>query len=78
MTPRFTLVALLLLSQTGCVAAIPMIAQLATSPNSSKQLCEFTKMSGHSPSFCDPVPLVQNTQKPEKAPHAARLDTAAR
>lgn len=53
MSPRLILVALALLSQTGCVAAIPMAMQLASGANSTSQLCSMAKMPGQTTSLCD-------------------------
>jgi len=78
MRARLTLVALILLSQTGCVAAVPMLAQLVAQPDMAKQLCSFAKMPGQTNSFCDrnsPAPVAQ---APAKVPNGGRVDTASR
>jgi hypothetical protein len=70
------LIPLASLSLTGCVAAIPMVAQLATSPDSMGRLCEMTKMPGQTTSFCDRMPFASNAPTPAKAP--VSVTTAAR
>jgi hypothetical protein len=78
MTLRLIPIALMSLSLTGCVAAIPMVAQLATSANSTAQLCSMTKMPGQASSLCDRIGFGQATQPPAKAPDDAVVKTAAR
>ena len=57
----------LLLSTTGCVAAIPLIAQVATSGNSVAQLCSMAKVPGQSLSLCDRIQFPSMTQATPKA-----------
>jgi hypothetical protein len=64
MTSRLTFAILALLSQTGCVAAIPMAAQLVSGTNSATQLCSMTKMPGQSASLCDRLPFGVASQSP--------------
>ena len=75
MKPLMSLAALLLLSQTGCVAAIPLAMQLATSANSAAQLCSMAKVPGQATSLCDQLSLNAMSQpqaKPVSAPVARR------
>jgi hypothetical protein len=71
-------IAVMSLSLTGCVAAIPMVAQLATSATSTAQLCSMAKMPGQTTSFCDRFGFGATAQPPEKAPADAVVKTAAR
>jgi hypothetical protein len=64
MTSRATLAILALLSQTGCVAAIPMAAQLVTGANSVGQLCSMATMPGQTASLCDRLPFGGALQSP--------------
>jgi hypothetical protein len=64
MTPRLAFAVLALLSQTGCVAAIPLATQLLSSPNSASQLCSLTKLPGQTASLCDRLSLGAATQPP--------------
>jgi Tfp pilus assembly major pilin PilA len=82
MSPRFVLIAVALLSQTGCVAAIPMAAQLMSNPNSTAQLCAMTKMPGQTTSLCDRMTASMTTQTTTqgtpKTPATTPINTAAR
>jgi len=82
MSPRFVLIAVALLSQTGCVAAIPMAAQMMANPNSTAQLCAMTKLPGQTASLCDRMTASMTTQTTTqtttKTPAAAAVNTAAR
>jgi hypothetical protein len=82
MSPRFVLIALALLSQTGCVAAIPMAAQMMSNPNSTAQLCSMTKIPGQSSSLCDRMSAAMTsrttTQETAKPPVTTTVNTAAR
>lgn len=86
MTPRFTFVVLALLSQTGCVAAIPMATQLVSGTNSTAQLCSMAKMPGQTTSLCDRLPFggasqetVAATAKPAAGiTNGTSVNTAAR
>ena len=86
MNPRMILISLALLSQTGCVAAIPLAAQLVTSANSTAQLCSMTKMPGQTTTLCDrisasfiaPPPAVPTPQNTRKNANGTVVDTAAR
>ena len=86
MTPRLTLAILALLSQTGCVAAIPMATQLISGTNSTAQLCSLATMPGQTSSLCDRLPFgaaaqspVASTVQPAKGTSGARIvNTAAR
>jgi hypothetical protein len=62
MTLRLTFAILALLSQTGCVAAIPMAMQLASGANSTTQLCSMAKMPGQTASLCDSLPFGASSQ----------------
>ena len=56
MSPRLIVTAfaaLALLSLTGCVAAIPLAMQLATSAGSAQQLCSVAKIPGQTATLCD-------------------------
>jgi hypothetical protein len=75
MSPRIAFISLVLLSQTGCVAALPMVAQLATDPHSADRLCSMAKMPGQTVSFCDRMHFNSDPQPVAKAP---ALNTAAR
>ena len=80
MTLRLVPIALMSLSLTGCVAAIPLVAQLATSATSTAQLCSMAKMPGKSTSLCDRIGFGAKTQPPADAPvvkTAARAPKAA-
>ena len=50
---RLILVAPALLSLPGCVAAIPLAAQLISGATSASQLCAATRMPGQQSSLCD-------------------------
>jgi hypothetical protein len=86
MTPRLTFAILALLSQTGCVAAIPMAMQLATGANSTAQLCSMAKVPGQSASLCDSLPFGAALQGQSASPdqpaqgtlHGKTVNTAAR
>jgi hypothetical protein len=66
MTPRLLFIPLLALSLPGCVAAIPMAAQLASNPNSMTQLCSMTKMTGQTSSLCERMGFVPAAQAPRQ------------
>ncbi len=87
MTLRLTLAALALLSQTGCVAAIPMAMQMVSGgAGMSSQLCSMVRMSGPAASLCEHMPFAMAGKVPvepaqptsQKVPNAGRMDTAAR
>lgn len=67
MTARLTFAMLALLSQTGCVAAIPLATQLVTGTNSAAQLCSMAKMPGQTVSLCDRLPFGAVSQSPVAA-----------
>jgi hypothetical protein len=50
---RLTLLALVTLSTSGCVAAIPLAMQLVSSPNAGSQLCSAARIPGQTASLCD-------------------------
>jgi hypothetical protein len=80
MTQRLilTFATLALLSQTGCVAAIPLAMQLVSGANSSAQLCSMTKMPGQTTSLCDRISASFTTQTPPTpAPPTAKVVTTA-
>lgn len=52
----------LLLSLTGCVAAIPLVAQAMSGATSMTQLCAAVRLPGQTSSLCDRIPLAANTQ----------------
>lgn len=86
MTPRLAFAILALLSQTGCVAAIPMATQLMSGGGSPTQLCSSMKLPGQSSSLCDHMPFAMAKQTPDakpvpathKNPDGTIVDTAAR
>ncbi len=59
MTLRLTFAILALLSQTGCVAAIPMAMQLASGANSTAQLCSMAKLPGQTARYAIVFRLAQ-------------------
>jgi hypothetical protein len=80
-TPRFTLAILALLSQTGCVAAIPLATQLVTGTNSAAQLCSLATFPGQTASLCDRLSLgmtSQATQQPAQTGTRTLASAAAR
>ncbi len=77
MTPRLILAAVASLSLTGCVAAVPMVAQLASNPNSLAQLCSIAKIPGQSTSLCDRISSAQTAPTPT-APKDKTVNTAER
>jgi hypothetical protein len=86
MTPRLTFAILALLSQTGCVAAIPLATQLVSGTNSVAQLCSMAKLPGQTASLCDRLPLGAASQSPvassdqpaQGTSRDKRVNTAAR
>ena len=50
----------LLMSLTGCVAAIPLAAQALSGGTSFAQLCASAKIPGQSSSLCDRIPVAAN------------------
>ncbi len=68
----------LLLSTTGCVAAIPLIAQVAASGNSMAQLCGMAKVPGQSVSLCDRISLGSTTPPAGKPVNATTNNVATR
>jgi hypothetical protein len=84
MTQRLilTFATLALLSQTGCVAAIPLAMQLVSGANSSAQLCSMTKMPGQTTSLCDRIASSFTTPTQpaplDKTPTAKVVTTAQR
>jgi hypothetical protein len=82
MSPRLALIAVMLLSQTGCVAAIPLAAQMMSGANSTAQLCAMTKMPGQTASLCDRVSAAMTTQTTTRSttnnPVATPVNTASR
>jgi hypothetical protein len=64
MTPRIAFAILALLSQTGCVAAIPLATQLVSGTNSATQLCSMAKLPGQTASLCDRLPFGAASQPP--------------
>jgi hypothetical protein len=67
MTPRLTFAILALLSQTGCVAAIPLVTQLVSGTNSATQWCSMAKLPGQTGSLCDRLPFGGALQSPESS-----------
>ena len=55
MLPRLMFAGSLLLGLPGCVAAIPLVAQLATGATSVSQLCAAAKLPGQTASLCDQI-----------------------
>ena len=68
----------LLLSTTGCVAAIPLIAQVASAGTSASQLCGLAKVPGQSVSLCDQFSLGLTTQPAGKPVNATTNNVATR
>ena len=66
---------LLLLSLTGCVAALPMVAQLVSGPDSASQLCSFTKLPGQTESLCDRMQIGSTAQTPTTPQTPTRVAT---
>ena len=58
---QLPIIALVSLSLTGCVAALPMAAQLLTSADARAKLCSFAKLPGQTTSICDGIPLASAT-----------------
>ena len=54
---QLPIIAVVSLSLTGCVAALPLAAQLLTSAEARGQLCSFAKLPGQTTSICDGIPL---------------------
>jgi hypothetical protein len=81
MTLRLTFAVLALLSQTGCVAAIPLATQLISGTNSAAQLCSMAKLPGQTQSLCDSLPFgaaAQAVQPAQIASRGATVNTAAK
>jgi hypothetical protein len=86
MTPRLTFVILAMLSQTGCVAAIPLATQLMSDPKTTAQLCSMAKLPGQAASLCDRFAGTAAVQSPDAsavkaahgAPNGTTVNTAAR
>ena len=57
MFPRLLAAGVALLGLQGCVAAIPLVAQLATGATSVSQLCAAARIPGQSASLCDKLSL---------------------
>ncbi len=60
---RMILVAPVLLSLPGCVAAIPLAAQLISGASTASQLCGATRAPGQQSSLCDR--LLGSNQPPQ-------------
>jgi hypothetical protein len=56
MFARLIVAGLATLSLTGCIAALPMVTQVASAPNSMSQLCSMAKLPGRPTTFCDNAP----------------------
>ena len=86
MTLRMTFAALALLSQTGCVAAIPIAAQLISGASSTAQLCSMAKMPGQTSSLCEHMPfgfggqssVAAATPTPRRLPNGTIVDASVR
>jgi hypothetical protein len=86
MTPRIAFAVLALLSQTGCVAAIPLATQLISSTNSANQLCSMAKLPGQTASLCDrfsfgaasQAPVAPTDQPAQSSSRGKSVNTAAR
>ena len=76
MTIRITLAALALLSQTGCVAAIPLAAQLVSGANTSSQLCAMTKIPGQTATLCDRIASAMKDADPARREQLENLSRA--
>ena len=57
MFPRLLIAGAALLGLPGCVAAIPLVAQLATGATSVSQLCGAVRIPGQAASLCDKISL---------------------
>jgi hypothetical protein len=68
MISRLTLIAFVSLSLTGCVAALPMVMQLASGANPTERLCAMAKMPGQTASLCDHMPFASAPDSSGKAP----------
>ena len=66
MLPRSIVLALSLLSLTGCVAAIPLAAQLLSAGDTASRLCAMATLPGQTASLCDRVPMASAAQPPGK------------
>jgi hypothetical protein len=77
MTPRMILAALAMLSLTGCVAALPMAAQLVSGANSTAQLCSLAKMPGQTASLCERLPFMTQAQATPAAQTSLKSNSGA-
>jgi hypothetical protein len=71
---RLTLIALISLSTSGCVAAIPLAMQLASGA-SSGSLCSMAKIPGQTASLCD---RFSTTQPTDKVATSGKVTTASK
>ena len=86
MTPRIAFAMLALLSQTGCVAAVPLATQLVSGTNTAAQLCSMAKLPGQTASLCDRFspgaasqsPVASTDQPGKGTAHGKIVNTAAR
>lgn len=80
MTQRLilTFATLALLSQTGCVAAIPLAMQLVSSANSSAQLCSMTRMPGQTTNLCDRISSSFSGPTEDRNPNSKYANSAVR
>jgi hypothetical protein len=76
MIARITLAAFALLSLTGCVAAIPMAAQLISGANPTSGLCSIAKLPGQSDSLCDRLGSIAPAQAASS--NGTTVNTASR
>jgi len=53
MNLRLALVPFAFLGLTGCVAAVPMVTQLATNPDAMRHLCAMARVAGQTNNLCD-------------------------
>jgi hypothetical protein len=72
---RLALIALVSLSTSGCVAAIPLAMQLASGSNSAS-LCSMAKIPGQATSLCDHFSAAQPQDK--AAATTGKVATAAK
>ena len=76
MNLRLAIIPFALFGLTGCVAAVPMVAQFATNPDAMRHLCAMAKVPGQSETFCDRIRFAEPGTLSHYA--AASVNTAAR
>ena len=72
MIPRLLCAASLVLTLPGCVAALPLVTQLASGGGSPSQLCgAMLRMPGQTAALCDRIPGMLSGQTAQATPPAA-------